>query len=301
MNKEVWNRVCSGCSFAWCSCRSLQSSRSWSLSSAWAAPGVHKSLQKSCSHSVMTVKISLFAAVANTSENRDLIWCLWKWCSFSGDLPGCSLSVSAVRGRTEALTRWFPTRSYWGAGRCWWVWSWGIFQCSECHILSPWTPRWKWDTTTCVDKPWVAHGRAALIQKCSVFHGGGREVSCFCRMHPWAGVHMRIKVPKKCFWGLYLLCCTSFVRFWYKMTFLCFTITVLRHTQALTKGVTTGSHPHAEPKLPSAASPAFWISCVFCGTQLGSGPSLQGCSWLQVPQLAEHCTEPNENAAVIMT
>lgn len=158
----------------------------------------------------MAIKTSRFAAVDNTPKSRDLIRCL---CSFSGDLPACSLSVSAVGGRAEALTTWFPTRRYWGASGCWWIWSWAIFQCSECHVLSPWTPRWKWATTTWVDKPWVAHGGGALIQRYRVILRGGRGVvSCFWGMDPWAEFIWEQKYPR--FWGLGLLCHTSFVRFW---------------------------------------------------------------------------------------
>lgn len=129
----------------------------------------------------MAIKTSRFAAVDNTPKSRDLIRCL---CSFSGDLPACSLSVSAVGGRAEALTRWFPTRRYWGASGCRWIWSWAIFQCSECHVLSPWTPRWKWATTTWVDKPWVAHGRGALIQRYRVILRGGRGALLLLRDGP---------------------------------------------------------------------------------------------------------------------
>lgn len=65
---------------------------------------------------------------------------------------------------------------------------------------------------------------------------------------------------------------------------------VLRQTQALsgdcsTKGVAMGSGPHVKPELPSAASPAFWISWVLCRTQLGSGPSLQDAAGPKCPSL----------------
>lgn len=99
----------------------------------------------------------------------------------------------------------------------------GHFSCAVSATFCSLNPQME-TTVTCVNKPWAAHGRDALIQRSSVIPRGGKGVSCFCRMHPWAGVHMRTKAPKTFFWGLCLLCCTLFVRFWYKMTFPCFAI-----------------------------------------------------------------------------
>lgn len=199
-------------------------------------------------------------------------------------------------GQTEALTRWFPARSYWSTGECWWIWSWGIFQCSECHILSAWTLRWKWATMTWVNKPWVARGRDALIQRYSVIPGEGRGVSCFCRMHPWDGVYMRKKVPKECFWGLCLLCCEILVQD--DLPLLCHN-RVLRQTQALMwellhKGCNSGLGP---PYWAQASQSC--LSCIL--NKLGSGLSLQGCSWPNVSQLAEQGTEPDGDTVVMMT
>lgn len=169
-----------------------RSSRSWIPSSAWAAPGAHKSLQKS-SLSVMTIKTSWFGAVDNRPENRDLIWCL---CSFSGNLLGCSLSVSAAGSRQRLSPDGFPpevtgvqvSAGGFDLGALFSALS-AIFCLPEAPDGSE--PPWPGSISPglpMAGRDWSKSIVSSLEE--------GEEFLVFAGCTPWAGVHMRKKYPR---------------------------------------------------------------------------------------------------------